>query len=171
MVIWPKLIIFTVFRQVEVNGISHDVRKAQNKLVCDCGDDIFQGIPCRHLIAVANKALNNDFSALHFQERWAKSYFNLNDIQKDRIEITNQDSIVEEEEVSLFQIFVHYYQKLFKNPQKIRGPGRPASTSQRKKSLVEKKGVKRKDPANREIGHSEKQTGSNCTGKRIKKMK
>jgi len=40
-----------------MNDKLHKVKKIKNKLKCDCGDDLFFGIPCCHLIAVSNKLL------------------------------------------------------------------------------------------------------------------
>ena len=40
------------------------------------GGPTYTGIPCRHLIAVATKEEKVSFSALSFNRRWKKEYYN-----------------------------------------------------------------------------------------------
>lgn len=72
MVIGVYINNFKFIRKVERNEILHIVKKVGQKLKCDCGDDVFYGIPCRHLVAVVSKVLNNNFDMLLFNKRWKK---------------------------------------------------------------------------------------------------
>ena len=62
-------------RIVERNNKKHCIKLKQKKISCDCGDDVYVGIPCRHLLALFTKEKNFDFSFLNFNERWRIKYF------------------------------------------------------------------------------------------------
>ena len=45
-------------------------------LKCDCLNDVYTGIPCRHLIAFVTKTKSNgNFNNLPFNNRWRIDYF------------------------------------------------------------------------------------------------
>lgn len=44
-------------------------------LLCDCNDDIFNGVPCRHQLAIAIKTKQFPSKFLRFAKRWQKNYF------------------------------------------------------------------------------------------------
>jgi len=45
------------------------------KLACVCRDDVFVGIPCRHLFALVCKDSDAGVKNLVFNSRWEKEYF------------------------------------------------------------------------------------------------
>ena len=57
------------------NNYIHEAKLINNKLICDCGDDTYIGIPCRHLIAVVVKDNKYGVNVLKFQKRWEINYF------------------------------------------------------------------------------------------------
>jgi len=44
-------------------------------LVCDCNDDKFHGVPCRHQMALALKVSNFPLKLLPFAKRWRIDYY------------------------------------------------------------------------------------------------
>jgi len=53
----------------------HIVKKVEGVLLCDCGESVYQGYPCRHEMALC-VCLLKDPKVLHFEPRWKKSFFN-----------------------------------------------------------------------------------------------
>lgn len=45
-----------------------------SKLKCDCENDVYDGIPCRHQIAIYLKR-KISFDCLPFNPRWEKAFF------------------------------------------------------------------------------------------------
>ena len=43
---------------------------------CECGDEVFSGIPCRHSVAIATSSNEVNFQSLNFNPRWKISYYN-----------------------------------------------------------------------------------------------
>lgn len=52
---------------------------ANNLLICACGESFFEGLPCRHELAVYIKA-SRPLNQLYINKRWRYSYFNPQDI-------------------------------------------------------------------------------------------
>lgn len=53
------------------------VEKIEGKLFCQCRESVYQGFPCRHEMSVCAQLLK-DPKVLHFEQRWRKDYFMLN---------------------------------------------------------------------------------------------
>lgn len=53
----------------------HIVKKVEGVLLCDCGESVYQGYPCRHEMALC-VCLLKDPKVLHFEPPWKKSFFN-----------------------------------------------------------------------------------------------
>jgi len=67
---------FNRFRAVSRNGYEHIVEvNKNNKMICDCLDDIYHGIPCRHQIAIVVKKKGVPNYLLPFLNRWRKDYY------------------------------------------------------------------------------------------------
>jgi len=55
--------------------VEHLVSVKVNKLICDCNDSIFYGLPCRHQLAIAIKTNDFNYDYLPFAKRWSKNYY------------------------------------------------------------------------------------------------
>jgi len=66
--------IYYKFRIVEREEKIHKIKKVQNKLQCDCLNDLFYGVLCRHQVAIFVKS-SVEFIILPFNQRWRKLYY------------------------------------------------------------------------------------------------
>jgi len=71
-------------RHIHRNGFKYIVINNRNKLSCDCLDDVFVGVPCRHLMALIAKGSENLVENLPFNKRWRLDYFTGDD-QEDHL--------------------------------------------------------------------------------------
>jgi len=55
--------------------VIREVKLFRKKLLCECNDDVFAGIPCRHLIATVSKDKDLSFENLKFEQRWRIDFF------------------------------------------------------------------------------------------------
>jgi len=76
--IWLFILLFfcNISRNIERNGHLRKVKLRRGSLECDCKDNIFIGIPCRHMIAAVTKEKGLSFKNLPILERWKTSYYN-----------------------------------------------------------------------------------------------
>jgi len=51
------------------------ILKNRNKLSCDCFEDVFTGVPCRHLMALIAKGEEKLSPYLPFNKRWEINYY------------------------------------------------------------------------------------------------
>ena len=72
------------------NDFFHQVKLIRKKLYCDCGDDVYQGIPCRHILAIVVKNKGAQVENLSINERWQILYYN------EEIEDNEPNSLPEE---------------------------------------------------------------------------
>jgi len=106
------------------------------KLSCDCRDDIYNGVPCRHLLALVTKEKNLNFGMLPINSRWRIAYFSdEEEVFPNELADTKKEENKESDEVN---------NKLLQNPPKVTTSGRPLSRNQRSKAPTEKKVIKRK---------------------------
>ena len=59
----------------ERNDQTRKVTLVRGKLFCSCNDDIFTGIPFRHLLAIATKDPSVEFINLVVNRRWRIDYY------------------------------------------------------------------------------------------------
>jgi len=64
-----------IIRLVERNSKVREVFIHRNSLVCDCSDYVFNGVPCRHMIFLANALKELKYDFLPFNHRWKIDYF------------------------------------------------------------------------------------------------
>ena len=57
------------------NDVVREIKLTRRKVECSCKDDLFVGIPCRHLVALITKESGLTFDNLKFEERWGLNYF------------------------------------------------------------------------------------------------
>ena len=90
---------------------AHEVKSRNRKLCCDCRDDTFYGLPCRHIMTVVTKDRTVDAESLRIQVRWGTNFCQEQDQNKESDElpfykevnqVENQNAIEPEERVSLF---------------------------------------------------------------------
>ena len=62
-------------RFIQRNGVVHEVKLKRGKLECDCFDSVYTGIPCRHMIMIANSLEEINYEALPFNQRWELDYY------------------------------------------------------------------------------------------------
>lgn len=79
---------------MERDNKAHKVQTVNSKLQCDCEEDKFVGIPCRHQVAIFVKR-KIDFQSLPFNPRWQKSYY------EEKLDLADP-AILEHEEKSDF---------------------------------------------------------------------
>lgn len=53
----------------------HKVIVEKKIMICDCKDDIFYGVPCRHEMAIALKTPQISVNLLPFLKSWQLNYF------------------------------------------------------------------------------------------------
>ena len=82
---------------MERNEKVHCIKLKNKKLHCDCGEDIYVGIPCRHLLTVLTKEKSLDFYALIFNERWKINFFHETVTAQDLINLKKSRDDLEEE--------------------------------------------------------------------------
>jgi len=92
-------------RTVEYNERIHIIKKIENKLYCDCGNDIFVGIPCYHIIAIFVKK-EISFHLLKFNNRWELSFYKEETNLIDPPNISDIDEVENNEENQEQQIQV-----------------------------------------------------------------
>ena len=63
-----------LFRIVRRLNKQREVKLIRSKLICECQDDVYLGIPCRHQIAVFIKA-RCALKYLSFNKRWTISFY------------------------------------------------------------------------------------------------
>ena len=63
-----------IHRIAERNGYKRVLKLKDGLVSCECGDDLFIGVPCRHMIGVANKEPSIHYRNLPINERWRISY-------------------------------------------------------------------------------------------------
>lgn len=64
-----------MLRTISRNEKSQDVLLKGGKLACTCGDAVFTGIPCRHMLSLASKQEGIGYENLPFNPVWKKSYY------------------------------------------------------------------------------------------------
>lgn len=52
-----------------------EIKLNSGELKCSCGDPIYTGLPCRHLIALVCREEQFGYQDLPFNPRWRKNYF------------------------------------------------------------------------------------------------
>lgn len=57
----------------------YQIKTRNNKIYCSCGESIYEGIPCRHELALCAMT-SKDFTILHFEDRWRRDYFKFADV-------------------------------------------------------------------------------------------
>jgi len=57
------------------NQKEQKISLSHNKLKCSCGDDVFSGIPCRHILALPSKESDVSVRNLVFNSRWGKKNY------------------------------------------------------------------------------------------------
>jgi len=65
----------TLNRHISRNGVIREIKLIRKKLYCDCLDDLFTGIPCRHIVASVSKDSQLNFENMNFEKRWRIDYF------------------------------------------------------------------------------------------------
>ena len=86
---------------------NYQTRKVTDKLFCSCGDDIFTGVPCRHLLAIATKDPSVEFNNLVINRRWRIDYYVENEELQDPQEFNlNLQEVNIDEGVSKVSIFI-----------------------------------------------------------------
>jgi len=78
-----KVLINKCERFVERNEKLHIVNLKNKKIKCDCKDDFYVGIPCRHILAVVSKEKGLDYSTLLFNDRWKLNFHIEEEISQD----------------------------------------------------------------------------------------
>lgn len=68
-------IVLWFFRKVERKGKVRLVEIKKEKLICNCKEDIFSGIPCRHQFAIVTKEKDLNYKTLPILDRWKISYY------------------------------------------------------------------------------------------------
>jgi len=58
-----------IHRTAERNGYKRVLKLKDGLVSCECGDDLFIGVPCRHMIGVANKEPSIHYRNLPINER------------------------------------------------------------------------------------------------------
>lgn len=100
------------------NRVIREVKLTRKKLYCECRDDIYVGIPCRHILATVSKDNSLNFENLNLEKRWRFDFFKdienikepdlLNDIEKENEEEkleneTDKNEIISE--ISMVYLF------------------------------------------------------------------
>jgi len=112
-----KVLINKCERFVERNEKLHIVNLKNKKIKCDCKDDFYVGIPCRHILAVVSKEKGLDYSTLLFNDRWKLNFHIEEEISQD----PDQAGEIPQEVIFLS---LNLTIKV-RNPKKVKGPGRP----------------------------------------------
>jgi len=81
---------------LEKRDKAHIVKLENNKLVCDCLESCFEGIPCRHELCVYIKG-TKPVNLLNFQKRWTKEYFDVTSVPEIVKKKKNKSEAVQEE--------------------------------------------------------------------------
>ena len=140
---------------MERNGVLNEVKMKRGKLQCDCLDEVFTGVPCRHMIMLANSQKEIKYESLPFNQRWKKDYYREPELPpnsprdslnlEERKEEAIENNVEETQTLSNFNqetIQVSFFHNIFvriQNPDEVIGPGRPSTTNQRQKSTGELK--------------------------------
>lgn len=72
----------------------------RKKLFCDCGDTVYQGVPCCHLLAIVVKNQGAEEENLPFNKRWELRYY----VRKNEEKESNDFNLVDEEEKDKIQV-------------------------------------------------------------------
>jgi len=73
------------------------------KIVCQCRDDKFNGVPCRHAIALANKEPSVTLKNLLINKRWRLDFYQEQlDEEPDILSEDEEDIIDPQEKVDFF---------------------------------------------------------------------
>ena len=105
-----NIILHNIFREVKRNQVIRKVTLVSGKLRCDCRDDNFTGIPCRHLLVVATKDPKVEFSSLKINSRWKISYYTEKDDIKDPEELSlKSEEIQNNDEISFEVKYLIYF--------------------------------------------------------------
>jgi len=122
-------------RSVTRNGYKHIVSLSNNGfLLCDCKDDVFHGVPCRHQLAIALKTKNFDFKILRFVSRWKKNFY------KEPEHMKEPESLPKMQINRVIFVITFLTSKKIRkivNPQTVNPRGRPVTKNQRNKSITE----------------------------------
>jgi hypothetical protein len=88
---------FKFSRLVERGSVIHKVKQGKIRLECDCGDPIFVGLPCRHLLARATSQNNFNFKLLPWNRRWSIDYYQHSEklLEPQELSMPSQDELKE----------------------------------------------------------------------------
>jgi len=68
-----------------------EISFTRGKLNCDCGDSVFMGVPCRHLLALVSKEDKLSYSFLPINIRWKIAYYTDKESIRDPMLIQNDE--------------------------------------------------------------------------------
>ena len=132
----------------------YTVKKINGTLICECGESVYQGYPCRHEMALC-VCLLKDTNVLSFQSRWRKDFFyfqNESYQEREREEMKEEEGkegLAEEknEEVPVpyFLSFLDLVNKfLILNPIPVKSKGAPKANVKNKGNKAPKLNEKNK---------------------------
>ena len=118
----------------------HIVEIKGSQFVCSCEESTFDGLPCRHEIAVAIHTSN--LTSLAFKPRWTLSYFKIEELNEtSESEKTESNDEDEDQVTKIFNLTFNCVKKVL-NPTMVKSKGRPHNA--REKHPIEKQSKKRK---------------------------
>ena len=123
------------------NNVLHEVKLIRKKLHCDCLDDNYYGVPCRHILAIVVKNQGAEWENLLINKRWEILYYQEEEAEKDPEilpPIEKEEENNEAQEIVSKVLIKKLNTFKINNPSEVIGPGRPSSSSQRIQSLPEK---------------------------------
>lgn len=139
---------------MERNGVLHEVKMKRGKLQCDCLDEVFTGVPCRHMIMLANSQKEIKYESLPFNQRWKKDYYrepelppnsprdslNLEERKEEAIEnnVEETQTLLNFNQETIQVSFLHNIFEEFRILMRL-SAGRPSTTNQRQKLTGELK--------------------------------
>ena len=96
------------FRCVGRNDFFHDVHLVKKKLYCDCGDDIYQGAPCRHILAIVVKDQGAKQENLCINKRWGILYYveKSEDKEPEKLSSFEDEEIENNQDIVIFSLFL-----------------------------------------------------------------
>ena len=60
---------------MERNGVERKIELKQGKLICECQDAVFTGVPCRHSVMIVNSQTDLRFDNLTWNRRWKIDHY------------------------------------------------------------------------------------------------
>jgi len=96
-----------LFRVASRSGKERVLKFQNGKVFCECKDDRFIGVPCRHMIALANKESSIQCHHLPINLRWKINDFEGNQIEEEP-ELLPQINSAETKTNKVFFNLKHY---------------------------------------------------------------